>query len=66
MTNTDWNEMTGILTETMGPEAQTPDSASFVIHTATLLAVGRPVTHEQVGATLGWSPGRVKDVLTFL
>ena len=66
MTTTEWNEMAAVLTETMGPEAQTPESASLVIHAATLLAVGHPVTLEQVGAALGWPPDRVMDVLRFL
>jgi alkylmercury lyase len=47
------------LRETMGPEADAPESAATAVHAARLLAGGAPVSLERLGASLGWPPERV-------
>ena len=47
------------LRETMGPEADAPDTAAAAVHAARLLAGGAPVALERLGTSLGWEAERV-------
>ncbi|WP_457652052.1 organomercurial lyase [Rhodocaloribacter sp.] len=52
-----------MLRETMGPEADAPETAAAAVHAARLLAGGTPVAPAEVGASLGWPPERVAAAL---
>ncbi|MFQ5572575.1 MAG: organomercurial lyase, partial [Rhodothermales bacterium] len=61
-----WDALASTLTELMGPEAETKESASFVIHAASLLTRGHPVPLKHMEQVPGRPLDQIEETLQFL